>query len=31
MADKIIILNNGCVIEDGTREEVILRPKGTVY
>ena len=27
MADKIIILNNGCVIEEGTREEVKLRPK----
>jgi molybdate/tungstate transport system ATP-binding protein len=27
IADKIMILNNGNVIEDGTREEVQLRPK----
>jgi len=27
IADKIMILNNGNVIEDGTREEVKLRPK----
>ncbi|MFZ0512577.1 MAG: ABC transporter ATP-binding protein [Candidatus Nitrosopolaris sp.] len=27
MADKIMILNNGNVIEEGTRDEVMLRPK----
>jgi ABC-type Fe3+/spermidine/putrescine transport system ATPase subunit len=27
LADKILILNNGSIIEEGTKDEVILRPK----
>ena len=27
MADKIMILHNGCVVENGTRDEIMLEPK----
>ena len=27
MADKIMILHNGYVIEDGTKDEIMLKPK----
>ena len=27
MADKIMILHNGYVVEDGTRNEIMLEPK----
>ena len=27
LADKIIILHNGYVVEDGTRDEIMLKPK----
>jgi ABC-type dipeptide/oligopeptide/nickel transport system ATPase component len=27
MADKIMIFNNGCVVEEGTRDEIMLEPK----
>jgi ABC-type sugar transport system ATPase subunit len=27
MADKILILHNGYVVEDGTRDEIMLKPK----
>ena len=27
MADKIMILHNGYVVEDGTKDEIMLKPK----
>jgi ABC-type sugar transport system ATPase subunit len=27
MADKIMILHNGYVVENGTRDEIMLKPK----
>ena len=31
LADRILILNGGNIVEEGVRDEVMLRPKSRIY